>query len=640
MRFRFRQHWLGLLIFTSVANMRKLLLLFAILYNSLFFLEAPLVAQTKALDSLRMELDKSAVIDTNRMNRIYSYELLMYEYNLDEFGHKIGELESISEQLNSPDGKAYTLILKSYYSYNKGKFSEALDFAQKGLAQSLAINDYWQIAKCYGLMATLHNNAESSNNISNSDKAIEYMKEELFWTKKIKDNELLCVVNTQLALAYLDKNQFDSCIATATAGLELTKDFNKMAYSENIIGRALMTQKHFLQAETHFEKAIDLAEKNELSRVKPILYINYGINLYHLNKLNEAEKYLLKSLDLSDQMPPSKQLICLRNLAKVKTAQNEPEKANSYLEKYIELNEKIVHEKQNETFLDLQTKYETQKKDLENEVLTAKNSQIQTHNILYRTLAGSLLVLFIGAIVFYIKLNKRTEALNTSNSIKDRLFSIIAHDLKRPANAFQNLMNSLQFLIKKQQFDRLQAFGQEGEVIAVEMNLLLDNLLRWGALTQRKNYKILEVFNTVPYLNDVLEEFASSISIKNIEIHKHIPAEQIIHFDKSIFTLAIRNILGNAVKFTHENGEIWITFEEKADIQKIIIRDNGIGIPPEILQNLFKMEEHNQRKGTSGEPGTGIGLTLTKELLELSGGKIELTSTEGQGTEVGLYFKK
>ncbi len=230
------------------------------------------------------------------------------------------------------------------------------------------------------------------------------------------------------------------------------------------------------------------------------------------------------------------------------------------------------------------------------------------------------------------------EELNQLNTVKDKLLSVISHDLRGPIAAVSGLLG----LLKSGHLNYHELIIQSNKLNTEVHNLtyLLDNLLNWSK-TQMQGIKLNS--ETVP-LREVVEqnlEMVRPISEqKKISIFNQVPEDCEVYTDVNFLSLAIRNLLMNALKFTHEKGEISITSEYHEGSVVVSVNDNGIGMSPEDLQKLFNTESHYSKMGTANEAGTGIGLLLCKEFIELDGGKIWAESTKGVGSSFKIMLKK
>jgi signal transduction histidine kinase len=168
--------------------------------------------------------------------------------------------------------------------------------------------------------------------------------------------------------------------------------------------------------------------------------------------------------------------------------------------------------------------------------------------------------------------------------------------------------------------------------------LMLENVLHWS-ITQMKGIKAkIEKVNISEVIQEQVALLEPIAKGKNIRITQAVPSGITIDMDRNHLALIIRNLLQNALKFTHSGGIIQFNGENTEGGYQLRIQDNGIGMAADILTKLFKVEENANRTGTAKEGGTGLGLILTKELVELNGGKITVSSEEGRGATFSIVF--
>ncbi|NQU68448.1 MAG: DUF3365 domain-containing protein [Candidatus Marinimicrobia bacterium] len=240
---------------------------------------------------------------------------------------------------------------------------------------------------------------------------------------------------------------------------------------------------------------------------------------------------------------------------------------------------------------------------------------------------------------FSIIKNKNTELMQT-NATKDKFFSIIAHDLRNPFNiilGYTDLLKSGYHDLKDD--DREEIIGEidKSSNRAFE---LLENLLLW-ARVQKDRLEIVKVdLNVKEIINGATEAYLSGAEKKNLTVDFGIPENIIIHADKFTISTVIVNLFSNAIKFTPENGNIDISATDKDHFIEISISDNGMGIPPENISKLFRVEYNLSTLGTNDEKGTGLGLILCKEFVEKNGGTIRVESEVGKGTNFIITIPK
>ncbi len=231
------------------------------------------------------------------------------------------------------------------------------------------------------------------------------------------------------------------------------------------------------------------------------------------------------------------------------------------------------------------------------------------------------------------ELNEKNILLQEANTSKDRLFSIIAHDLKSPFQGFLQLTELMADENETLSVKELREFSKSINNTARNLYILLGNLLEWASL----NKGLLTVTPSEFNIYDVVAEnfilVRESAIQKEILIENKVPTDEKVYADRKMIDTVIRNLLSNAIKFTERGGRISVTSLKNDDgSTEIAVRDSGIGISQEKIGKLFSLGENKGRKGTEGELSTGLGLVLCRELIEKNKGKIRIESEEGKGS--------
>lgn len=238
------------------------------------------------------------------------------------------------------------------------------------------------------------------------------------------------------------------------------------------------------------------------------------------------------------------------------------------------------------------------------------------------------------------QLHDSQEELQKLNASKDRLFSIIAHDLRSP---FTSLMGLSQFLIDDLEDltdEEIRTFSKKINESSKNIFSLLENLLQWSRIqTDRLEYEV-EDLRLSELVSRAITLLQGNAKNKDIKIINHIEDSLIAKADKNVISSVIQNLLSNAIKFTNLNGIIQFSALEKSDSIAVTITDNGIGMTHKEQEKLFKHEVIHTTKGTNNELGTGLGLILCKELIEKSGGSITVNSEKNKGTSFTFTLPK
>nr|NQU88953.1 PAS domain S-box protein [Bacteroidota bacterium] len=238
------------------------------------------------------------------------------------------------------------------------------------------------------------------------------------------------------------------------------------------------------------------------------------------------------------------------------------------------------------------------------------------------------------------KIEEKNKALELSeqklrelNATKDRLFSIIGHDLRGPIGGFKQL---IELMISDFDLTDTAILSETLQMIQGTANTtydLLENLLLWSKSQQNEivfspaNCNLYEIAEKSINL---LQELAKQ---KKIEIFNKIPQDQIIFADVNMLMTVIRNLISNAIKFTHQNKCIYVSVEKDENFCTISVKDEGIGIGPENIEKIFNPNVNFTTYGTGNEKGSGLGLMLCKEFVEVHGGIIWVESDPGMGSD-------
>jgi len=236
-------------------------------------------------------------------------------------------------------------------------------------------------------------------------------------------------------------------------------------------------------------------------------------------------------------------------------------------------------------------------------------------------------------------LRERERQLQELNASKDKFFAILAHDLKNPLIGFLSFAKLLEQVedLEQAEFTKLtNAFRTSAE----NLFALLENLLTWAQLQQGMIEAIPSEVPIGAFAERNITLLAPNAAQKQITLTNLIQAEIPVAVDVMMIDTVVRNLLANAIKFTEAGGTVTISATHDEQTVTVMVADTGIGIPPEKLANLFRIDAKCQRTGTAGEKGTGLGLILCKEFVERNGGRIGVESEVGKGTTFTFTLPK
>lgn len=232
------------------------------------------------------------------------------------------------------------------------------------------------------------------------------------------------------------------------------------------------------------------------------------------------------------------------------------------------------------------------------------------------------------------QLDKTNRELTKTNRQKDKFFSIIAHDLRSPFSSILGFAEILKDNIHELTTNEIEKYTNHLYNASLNTFNLLINLLEWASLqreTIRFKPEIISINHVFTEVLNVLKEQAVK---KNISVETKISQEMKWEADKNMLTSILRNLVSNAIKFTPCEGKIKISARQTDHSLEISVSDNGIGMPEDALKKLFLNDFNETKKGTENEKGSGLGLALCKEFVEMHGGKIWAESQVNKGTTI------
>ena len=226
-------------------------------------------------------------------------------------------------------------------------------------------------------------------------------------------------------------------------------------------------------------------------------------------------------------------------------------------------------------------------------------------------------------------LHKQTVELTELNGVKNKLFSVIAHDLKAPMYALRNLFTNIQL-------QKLPAKDIKAVMPDVINNLnyttgLMENLLQWAKCQMQSEAIKIQSLNITSMATEVVRLLQLQAEAKQIQVECTISGSFMVMADKDMIALVLRNLLSNAIKFTPAQGQVTVGAHEAASGVEIFIKDTGTGMAPGVIQKINR-NDYFSTNGTASEPGTGLGLMLCREFLLKNGSRLFIESEPGKGS--------
>jgi signal transduction histidine kinase len=428
-------------------------------------------------------------------------------------------------------------------------------------------------------------------------------------------------------------------------------DYNNIIISNlNILGSLMMTTFDFQRGLEIYNEAIADCQIYNIEDELPLLLINKAriLGVQELNQSKLAIQIAEEGLALAQKQQELIYIfMAITVLEKNYAATGNYEKAYHFLSYKHNLFRNFNNENLN---INLKIRsFESKIKDREQEIQNRKSKLKMTY--IYSSL---LIAIFLGFTIILFLKNRKKKLLNIElhektaiissqihelqllNIEKDRLISIIGHDLRTPFNSilgFGELLHEEFEVLSKEEIHLYS-----GYIIQSSNNTLqlLENLLLWAKIQKDRIVFFTKniLFNDI--ISDVSRTLHNNLQNKEIQLLYHFDDSIIVHADEEMLKTVVRNLVGNAIKFSSQGGIIEISVQDSDQEYKILVKDYGSGIKKQMIDNIFDVEANVVNSENSVGNGHGLGLILCKEIVEKHGGTIGVESEEGKGST--FYF--
>jgi signal transduction histidine kinase len=608
----------------------------------------------------------------------------------DQYLNALSNLGALLNQLGMPDSAARYLNealpiaqkspnLSYLYKihFDLGNLYGKMDFNHLSLEHLLKSEEHYKqindSAKLIYAWITLGNTYE---NIGNVEKSRQYLLKALEYDFAIdKVNMISDIYNNLGVLHWKRAHNYDSgryYIQKAIDSVPGIQQNNLLAtYYSNLGGLELQSANSKTGLEYLIKaRAIETNYKDDYQ--KSGMIINIGIAHSQLEQYDSAKYYLYSGLKLalkSSAYEFAKN--AYKALFTIDSIQKKYLPAIEKYQKYYEMRDSIDNEQVRNKIAELEIIYETRKKENENQFLKTEN-ELKQNMIQNQRIIGLLVIsglLSVIAFVFILLKNQRKlkvvnkqleltnrevnlkneiirktnsnleeqkKKLTELNQTKDKFFSVVAHDLRSPFNVLLGYLDMLET-----EFDELDKLSKLDIIRTLHESSrntynLLVNLLEWSRSQRGHLHSNPENLALYDLANEAIQFLHQRSKDKNQVIKNEIDQNIIVYTDQNLTQSIFINLINNAIKFTPSKGQIKLTASQKDSMVECSISDTGIGIPADKMDELFKLNSEFSRNGTENEPGTGLGLILCQEFVQLINGQIWVTSIEKQGTT--FYF--
>lgn len=593
-----------------------------------------------------------------------------------KFADSIETLNILSRELTFIDTKKSmeyaqsALLLSEKYNYENGKANAyrnysnlyvtneiyflGMDYLQSALNIFQNQNDSIGIANCYISLGHLY------RRLQNTEDEIKYFKLafEIFSRTGIQSRIGIAAHN--LGESYYIIGDFESSKKLTLLAIDINtsiKQLSVLSSCYKVMGFLEFSNRKYDEAEKYFQSALEISRQLGENSQK-IATVESMIQLSEIYKLKNNKRLQIEWLKQAAEFSRKNNLPCYlpaiyTKLILIHSEENNQKMVQKYIIDYQIVSDSMRDGKLKDkndlvNSLIYNHSLEREKRFLEQSDILQKEGLKRRNILLLSTLILSILLIWflikIAQINKRIKMANQTllaqnKTINNQNAelyvlinTKDKLFSIIAHDLRSPFNSILGFSNLLMENIKEFSTDQISHSVGYIHKNALSTLDLLEKLLEWAKNQVGQINFNPENIELNLLIKEIISSFDSAARLKNISLEYAEIYEIKVNADVLMLRTIIRNLIQNSIKFTHSNGKVEILTTIKNQTVEISVTDNGVGMSKETMDDLFFIGKINVKMGTSNEKGSGLGLILCKEFVEKHNSKLVIESKEGFGS--------
>ena len=607
-------------------------------------------AQTAASSSSAINNTQAAYAEIDRLNNA-AYNIYL---NSPDSARKLAENALLlSQKYNYETGKGRSFYNIGMVYWSQSYYTISLFYLNSAI-NNLPVNKPLYLSDAYNARGrTYADLGNYSQALIDMDKSLGYAG---------NDIERLAETFSEKSYVYCALKNFHKAIADAEYALALNKRIKlagNIAVLHARLGGIYKTMKDYRNALYHDDIAFNMSKQTFNKRLRAKVLVEYAAIDNELKKYDSAIGYAKRGINLADSIGLiDAQTEGYHIMANSFEQKNDLKQALGYQKIYAQIRDSITRSSRLKTAQLIQN-YHTLNKKLDGiklmEISNSENkAKIKAQTRLILILIFSLVILIsMLFITWYLYKQKKalshklesqhkalleqkqvieiqTSNLQSVNGLKDKLLAVIGHDLRTPVANMSNIIEMFNdgYLTAAEVTELMHEIGP----IIKGAELTLSNLTEWAG-SQIKGKAVNSTNVDIFLLGVEMEQtFVHHLQQKGIEFINAAFAGQSVLADENHIKVILRNLVSNAIKFTGNNGSV--TLATKVDYNSLIvsISDTGKGMNRGEIEKLFSISTHFSHSGTSGESGTGIGLLLCKELVELNGGKLSVMSAVGKGS--------
>ncbi|HEX2788371.1 MAG TPA: tetratricopeptide repeat protein [Ignavibacteria bacterium] len=531
---------------------------------------------------------------------------------------------------NDKEGLALSYSSIGNLNAHTGDLYSALDFYFK------ALNVQEELNRNQSRAITLNNIGNVYKNLEEYDLALENYKKAYDILNSLGIKRWLSQILNNMGVIHSLKKDFNQAFLYQEKSLALAKeigDKNASGYALTKIAEVVSELKHE-NPDKYFDEAIAINSELKNQTGLANVYLNMGVYYFRIKNYKKAEEYFILSLKISKENKLNTVLIDIyKYMSELSSIKKDFENAYVYHEKYSQIKDALFKDEYNKRISDMKIKYEKEKQEklLYNEIEEQKNKL----EIFYNELKIKNEILLENEKM----LKESKEKAEEMSKLKSNFLANMSHELRTPMNGILGLSVILKELSGKntEEYELSETINESAERLMNSINQLLE-----FSELENSDYNLKYAkFNLMDLIYELMTTFKKKAEKKKISLNLITSKPLIIvNLDKYALRKILVNIIDNAIKFTSSKGKVDIILYQDENFLIIKVSDTGIGIAPDQMEFIFD----SFRQGSEGlvrkYEGSGLGLSITKRLVESMKGKIEVESKEGKGATFIIKFKK
>lgn len=569
------------------------------------------------------------------------------------------EADSLAIVLKDLSARSRALENIGWIYYRKGNWQKSFEFSSKAYDLAIEAQDKLQAARLMNNMGALYYEQR------NHPKSIEQFRKGYNLATEVNDLYTRIRSLNNMALNFTQSGLQDSALYYANFSIRLNSEAGSpylTSFAHRVIGDVNLAKGQYDTAQVIYQKSLEMARNQGVKSFEAGILHRLG-NAYLLdNKLEKAKEILEYSVDFCKENQYLDELTSsYKYLFQVFEKEGNIQKAFFAQSQYLLFYDSLVNKSNRDRLALMQGMFEEDLANSELELLKAQNE-----NQALRLATSRRYTIFLSIAVFLIaglgirmyllhrsvtKVNRnlsvqqekiaeqnrelelQSEQLKSINETKNKLFSILGHDLRSPIGQIKSVVDlMIQDQLDKEEFFELLNFLKK-DIYSVDFTL--NNTLKWS-MAQMEGFELNPLsYSVYDVVRNSLDLLQGAIKDKNLVIFNQLRGETIAYGDQDLAEVIVRNLINNAIKFSNVGDAITIYAEKNEGFLELYILDQGVGMSQELIDEILSDQYSlaKSKPGTKKEKGSGLGLQLVKEFVKMSGGKIEIDSHPGHGTK-------